>query len=139
MTTEVQAAVTEIAQFAPSADRMALAIYEKYGVLDAAGEVDTVDDDAVLVTTMHRAKGLEAEFVFVLWLNKGLLPSSSRDVEEQERVFYVALTRAKQDTILAFHEQRVKGRYLKTEAMSPFLSAIVTHLDIRRVTAADLK
>ncbi len=110
------------------------AIHEKYGVLDR-GE-DSPDEDKVLVATMYSAKGLEADFVFVTWLNDTFLPGRGRDPEEERRVLYVSLTRAKQDVILSFHERYDGKQLLKKEAMSPFLREIREHLKIRRVRKA---
>ena len=112
-------------------------IHEKFGLLDP--EINIPDDDKVLVSTMYSAKGLEAEFVFILWLNSTFLPSPDRDNEEELRVFYVALTRAKQDAIFMFHEKYDGSRLLKEEAMSPFLKSIINHLKIKRVKKDDLK
>lgn len=91
-------------------------------------------EDKILVTTMYSAKGLEAEFVFVMWLNDSFMPAPGRNVKEELRVLYVALTRATQDVILTFHERYEKPVYLKAEAMSPFLKKIISHLNIRRIT-----
>lgn len=81
---------------------------------------------------MYSAKGLEAEFVFVMWLNDTFMPARYHDLKEELRVLYVALTRAKQNVILTFHE-RFEGTLLKIEAMSPFLRKIKSHLDIQRI------
>ena len=133
----------EMVKRLPSVDSMVAYAYERYGVIEAEGESDDMpDEDKVLVTTMHSAKGLESEFVFITWLNATFLPFSGRDVAQEERVFYVALTRARQDVILTFQETYdAKGRrYLKKdEAMSPFLRSISDYLDIQRVTASHLK
>jgi superfamily I DNA/RNA helicase len=140
-TAAVQATVDEITQYVPAVGMMIGNVYEKYGVVDAEGESDDIsDEDKVLVTTMHSAKGLEADFVFIMSLNDGLLPVHGRDPREEERVLYVALTRARQDVILTFHERwdRATGRRLRQEAMSPFLKSIRNHLDVRRVKASDL-
>lgn len=61
------------------------------------------------------------------------MPASNRNVQEELRVLYVALTRAKQDVILTFHERYEERRYLTIEAMSPFLKKIRSHLNIERV------
>ena len=137
---DVHEAVEEIVVYTPAVPRMIGRIYEKYGILDRDEEgYDTAADDAVLVTTMHSAKGLEAEFVLVPWLNRKFMPAAGRDPREEERVLYVALTRAKQDVVLMFHEEwdSQRGRRLKSEAMSPFLHSIRMHLDIRRASAKD--
>ncbi|MCH8066396.1 MAG: ATP-dependent helicase, partial [Chloroflexi bacterium] len=118
-------------------------IRQAYGILDQdlGDEEADAGEDGVLVATMHSSKGLEAEVVFIAWMNKKFMPARGRDVLEEERVFYVTLTRAKQDVILLFFEEydQKKKRRLQAEAMSPFLRAIVNHLDIRRVMAKDLR
>ena len=130
--------IDEAAQEPRSVGSLIPFIYEKFGLIDSEGDVP--EDDKVLVTTLHSAKGLEAEYVFVAWLNSKYLPLPQRDAGEQRRVLYVALTRAKQDVILTFHEtfDKKQGR-LGAEAMSPFLHEITNHLDRRRITAADVR
>ena len=110
-------------------------IYEKFGLLETESESDVPEDDRVLVTTLHRAKGLEAEYVFVTWMNAKYMPMPNRDVREERRVLYVALTRARQDSILTFYEEWYpnKGGRLGDEVMSPFLRQIRDYLDIRRI------
>jgi DNA helicase-2/ATP-dependent DNA helicase PcrA len=115
-------------------------IYEKFGLLETESESDVPEDDKVLVTTLHSAKGLESEYVFVTWMNSKYMPMPNRDVHEERRVLYVALTRAKQDVILTFHEifDSNECRRLRDEAMSPFLQEIRDHLDIRRISKKDV-
>ena len=65
------------------------------------------DDDRIRLSTIHQAKGLEFEVVFVIMLCDGLFPSSrsmeSADGEEEERrLFYVAITRAKNELYLSY-------------------------------------
>lgn len=134
--------IDEIIEYLPSVGRMTTRVYERYGVVDAEGErYDIPEDDKVLVTTMHSAKGLEAEVVFIMWLNARFMPFPGRDAAEEERVFYVALTRAHQDVILTFHEEwdASTGRRVRDKAMSPFLRSIRNHLDIQPVRAETLK
>jgi len=103
----------EISKELPSLGTIIQLIYEKFGIFES--EFELSDEDSVLVTTMHKAKGLEAEFVFIMWLNLDFLPSPGRNVEEERRVFYVALTRAKIDVILTFHEKFVVNKLLKEQ------------------------
>ena len=60
---------------------------------------EIVNTEGVNVITMHRSKGLEFEVVFILNVNQGIIPSSKsvrdQDFEEERRVLYVAMTRAK--------------------------------------------
>jgi superfamily I DNA/RNA helicase len=140
---DVRLVIDEIIQHVPSVGIMIRHIYEKYGVVDEEDPVtesaDISDEDRALVTTMHSAKGLEAEFVFITWLNARYMPMRGRNRDEEQRVLYVALTRAKQDVILTFHETFEGGRRLREEAMSPFLRSIRDHLNVVRVTASDLE
>ena len=134
---EIGLTINEITNQMKSIGSMIQAIHEKFGINEP--ENSFPDEDSVLVTTMHSAKGLEADFVFILWLNKGFMPSSSRDIDEELRVFYVALTRGKQDVYLTFYEKFEHNRLLKTEAMSPFLHKIIANLNIKRIRKSDLK
>jgi len=114
-------------------------IHTKFGLIDSDSEIvaDIPDEDKVLVTTMYSAKGLEAEFIFIMWLNEGLMPMSKSNIQEQLRVLYVGMTRAKQDTIFTFHEKHDGSRRITTEAMSPFLKKIISFLDVVRIGRAN--
>ncbi len=115
-------------------------IYEKFGLLDEQDEntADIEEEDRVLVTTMYSAKGLEAEFVFIMWLNDKIIPMIGRDVKEQLRVLYVGMTRAKQNVIFTFHEKFDGDKRVKHEAMSPFLQKIISFLEVRRILKSSL-
>ena len=70
------------------------------------------DADAAVMMTMHAAKGLEFPNVFVVGLEDGLFPSSqsladSADLEEERRLCYVALTRAKERLYLSYARSRM--------------------------------
>ena len=114
------------------------AIYEHLGLFESGEDIS--DEDRVLVTTVHSSKGLEAEFVFVVRLDARLMPQPGRDPEEQRRVFYVAMTRAKQQLFFSYHERWDPNskRRLTTEARSPFLNDILATLDETRVAVKDV-
>ncbi len=81
-----------------------------------AGPAQPGDKEAVNLSTVHQAKGLEFHTVFVIWLTDGMFPSSrSLDtraaLEEERRLFYVAITRAKDQLYLAFPHKRLTGGY----------------------------
>ncbi|HYL10823.1 MAG TPA: ATP-dependent DNA helicase [Candidatus Acidoferrales bacterium] len=114
----------------------------------ANGQVNLEEDipgDAVQLMTVHAAKGLEFPHVFVLRLSKGGFPANARPrvlefpvalmkeelpegdfhIQEERRLFYVALTRAEEDLTLTFvHNKRTKP--------SPFLDDIWSHPQIQQ-------
>ena len=74
-------------------------------VLDVKGAEQ--DDEHLILSTIHSAKGLEWRCVFVIWLVDGRFPSSysfltEEELEEERRLLYVAVTRAKQQLYLTF-------------------------------------
>ena len=80
--------------------------------------------DGVMLTTMHSAKGLEYEVVFVIDSNEGVTPHNKAvkesDLEEERRLYYVAMTRAKTRLFL----YSVKKMYEKEMIPSRFLAEI---------------
>lgn len=81
---------------------------------------------AVTVSTIHAAKGLEWEKVFVVGVADGLLPLSyamdAEAVAEERRLFYVAITRAKKELTVTWPARDFSGR---PRSASPFLAAIL--------------
>ena len=76
----------------------------------------TSDKEAVNLSTVHQAKGLEFHTVFVIWLTDGMFPSSrsldTRDaLEEERRLFYVAITRGRDELYLTYPHMRLSGGY----------------------------
>jgi ATP-dependent DNA helicase UvrD/PcrA len=76
----------------------------------------TAEKEAVNLSTVHQAKGLEFNTVFIIWLTDGMFPSSRsldrRDaLEEERRLFYVAITRARDELYLTFPHMRLSGGY----------------------------
>src|SRR5947207_3116772 len=66
--------------------------------------------------TVHQAKGLEFNTLFIIWLTDGMFPSNRsldrRDaLEEERRLFYVAITRARDELYLTFPQMRLSGGY----------------------------
>ncbi len=85
--------------------------------------------DKVTLMTVHSAKGLEFEYVYVAGLEENLFPSmmsmsSPEGLEEERRLFYVALTRAKRSVVLSFAESRFKWGEMTFGRPSRFLSEI---------------
>jgi DNA helicase-2/ATP-dependent DNA helicase PcrA len=75
-----------------------------------------VDNEAVNLSSVHQAKGLEFHTVFVIWLTDGMFPSSrsleTRDaIEEERRLFYVAITRARDELYLSYPHMRLNAGF----------------------------
>lgn len=86
------------------------------------------ETEGVTLMTVHAAKGLEFDAVFVVGLEQGLFPAErqdeSRDPEEERRLFYVALTRAKERLFLSFAYERSKYGTRESAVPSEFLADI---------------
>jgi DNA helicase-2/ATP-dependent DNA helicase PcrA len=78
--------------------------------------------------TVHASKGLEFDVVFITGLEQGLFPSvregGVRDEEEERRLFYVALTRARKRLFLSFAHERLKYGQRERTLPSEFLRDI---------------
>ena len=91
-----------------------------------------IHNEKVSLMSIHMAKGLEFPIVYVVGLEENLFPSimsinSREEIEEERRLFYVAMTRAKEKLILSHCEQRFKwGNIIDCEP-SRFLSEIDTN------------
>ncbi|MEW6670067.1 MAG: UvrD-helicase domain-containing protein [Thermodesulfobacteriota bacterium] len=89
--------------------------------------------ERVALMTMHSAKGLEFPVVFICGCENGYIPlqrsgSSAADIDEERRLFYVAMTRAKERLFFIFaRERRIYGKKEKREA-SPFIAQIDSQL-----------
>lgn len=86
-------------------------------------------EEAVTLMTIHMAKGLEFPYVFIVGLEEELFPSqmmlSSRaDLEEERRLFYVAITRAEKKLFMSYALNRYRFGRLKTCEPSRFLEEI---------------
>ena len=87
------------------------------------------DNDKVTLMTIHSAKGLEFKHVFVVGMEEGLFPSqmssgSLQDLEEERRLFYVAITRAEDSLTLSFAKSRYKWGNQENCRPSRFLKEI---------------
>ncbi|SFD89303.1 ATP-dependent helicase [Flavobacterium phragmitis] len=90
---------------------------------------DTNDDDRVALMTIHLAKGLEFPHVFVVGMEEDLFPSamsmSTRsELEEERRLFYVALTRAEHQAYLTYAQSRYRWGKLTDSEPSRFIEEI---------------
>lgn len=94
--------------------------------------VDVSDEDShnkISLMTAHSAKGLEFPYVFVSGMEENLFPSGSmtaseHDIEEERRLFYVAVTRAEKAVTLTFAQTRMRNGKHESNAPSRFLREI---------------
>jgi DNA helicase-2/ATP-dependent DNA helicase PcrA len=94
---------------------------------ELTGEAES--QDAVCLTSIHQAKGLEWRACFVLWLSDGHFPSfhakTPEAIEEERRLFYVAATRAKDDLYLCYpFDHQTRDGSIVLLRPSPFISEL---------------
>ena len=90
---------------------------------------DTGDDDRVALMTIHLAKGLEFPYVFIVGMEEDLFPSAMSmntrsELEEERRLFYVALTRAEHQAYLTYTQNRYRWGKLVDAEPSRFIQEI---------------
>jgi DNA helicase-2/ATP-dependent DNA helicase PcrA len=90
---------------------------------------DTGDEDRVALMTIHLAKGLEFPYVYIVGMEEDLFPSgmsmnTRSELEEERRLFYVALTRAEKQAYLTYTQNRYRWGKLIDAEPSRFLEEI---------------
>ncbi len=98
-------------------------------LLTDADREDDGENDKVSLMTIHASKGLEFRFVYIVGLEENLFPSqlslnSRQELEEERRLFYVALTRAMKKLHLSFATSRFKFGTMITSEPSRFLQEL---------------
>ena len=104
-------------------------LLEEAALQSEQDELDTSrEKGGITLMTVHAAKGLEFDAVFVVGMEQGLFPSirndDTRDPEEERRLFYVALTRARKRLFLSYAYERTKYGTRESAVPSEFLSDI---------------
>ncbi len=97
-------------------------------------------DEALTLSTIHQAKGLEWRSVFLIWLSEGRFPTvRAEDMEEERRLFYVAVTRAKENLYL-LHPVMARDRYRVDVLLDPstFLLELPAELLEHRVVHQEI-
>ncbi len=109
---------------------------------DKLDDEEEQNKDAVTLLTVHAAKGLEYPLVFIIGLEQKLFPHErsieDRDIDEERRLFYVAVTRAKQHLVLTRALNRQKfGQAAQRSLTSQFLMELPEEL-VEKLTPEDL-
>lgn len=87
---------------------------------------ETGEKDCITFMTVHSAKGLEFDKVFIAGVEDDLFPSvmaknSHKEIEEERRLLYVAITRAKDFCMMTYAKSRMKNGMPQTTSLSPFV------------------
>ncbi len=110
-------------------DKNIESVIRKMVLLDMLEQQQEEEDiDKVNLLTLHAAKGLEFPYVYMIGLEEELLPHknsiASETIEEERRLMYVGITRARQALTLTLAEQRKNGGQMKQMTPSRFLDEL---------------
>ncbi len=129
----VKELLTVTTEFDGSADDKSLSAFLEQ--VSLVSDLDNVEmgADAVTMMTLHSAKGLEFPVVFLVGMEEGVFPhqrsqSSDKELEEERRLCYVGLTRAREQVLLTHAYRRTLFGASNQNAPSRFLSEIPIHL-----------
>ncbi len=107
-----------------------LGFIEKYSLADDNDKVDEEDDNSVTLMTIHAAKGLEFPAIFVIAMEDKIFPNeralNEGALEEERRLFYVAITRAKHTLTMTHSRERMRFGKITRQRISPFIAELPT-------------
>ena len=133
----------EFARQFPTADEFLSQLALLGGIETADAFSGEPDSEKVTLSSLHQAKGLEWKVVFLIWLADGMFPTSRTlddpdGLEEERRLFYVGVTRCKDELYLTYPELRLNSEYGEAfQRPSRFLSEVPERLmEIWDVNAA---
>jgi superfamily I DNA/RNA helicase len=132
--------ISAVAMFEKKADEPAtLENYlESYALLEENDKVEdrSSDGNSVTLTTVHAAKGLEFPYVFVIAMERNIFPHERSEAEgkidEERRLFYVALTRARRNLLITHAGYRMHRGMNLSQAPSKFLQRLPDEIVDRR-------
>lgn len=99
-------------------------------ISDLDGKESEDDKNRIALMTVHSSKGLEFPYVYIIGVEENLFPSSGmgmaseQDIEEERRLFYVAITRAEKGVKLSFAQSRIKWGSHVSNSPSRFIKEI---------------
>ena len=104
------------------------------------------EEKPLTLSTIHSAKGLEWEVVFIIGLMDGVLPVSfalndEEEIEEERRLFYVGITRAKNNLFLSLHHEGVRDGINQFNKISRFVDVpnVLSKLEQKRIPEPKIK
>lgn len=126
---ELLSGIKEFTANAENEDVSLGAFLQEIALVTSADEADQEHTDNVTLMTIHAAKGLEFAYVYIVGMEEELFPSqlmleSQADLEEERRLFYVAITRAQKKVFLTYALSRYRFGRLKHCEPSRFLAEI---------------
>lgn len=114
---------------------------QKISLVEMLQNTNNNDEDfaenKVRLLTFHAAKGLEFNVVFMISLEQGILPHEDCDIQEERRLCYVGITRAKQKLYLSYPKQRIINGELKNNSASQFLREIKAKISDKKTDFRD--
>ncbi|WP_066759109.1 ATP-dependent helicase [Crocinitomix algicola] len=139
----IQALLSGIKEFVESTDENETAYLSDF-MVDVAlltdADQDTEEDkDKITLMTIHASKGLEFPYVYIVGLEENLFPSqlalnSRTELEEERRLFYVAITRAEKQATLSYATSRFRWGNIVTSEPSRFIEEIDNeHLELLNI------
>jgi DNA helicase-2/ATP-dependent DNA helicase PcrA len=99
-----------------------LELEEILNELSLQSEADNIEDRAINIMTIHASKGLEFDYLFVIGFEEGFFPLGDADIEEERRLAYVAITRAKKELVVSYAKSRYNRGNREFLNKSRFLS-----------------
>lgn len=135
---------TSIVQYIQNSEEPTLGGFLEEVALYTEADRDDGGDDKVTLMTVHSAKGLEYDNIFVTGLEDGIFPSSrsldsEEDTEEERRLAYVAITRAKRKLYITSASRRMLFGQTQHNVTSRFIKEIGRELIIKNDNAAAVK
>ena len=120
------------------------AYLEDISLLSAADVDDEDASNKVALMTVHASKGLEFPYVYVVGMEENLFPSggwlaSEAEIEEERRLFYVAMTRAKKSLQLSFAQTRMRNGKHESNSPSRFVREIDQKYIANPITKDDVE
>ena len=76
-------------------------------------KIEEMEEKNIKIMSIHKSKGLGADFVFMIGLNEGIMPNKKKgndSIESQRRLFYVGITRTKEQLFL-YSNVQIKGEH----------------------------
>ena len=116
-------------------ERNDLNLREFLNELSLESDQDKITDDMINVMTIHASKGLEFDHLFVIGLEEGFFPLNDADIEEERRLAYVAITRAKKELTLSY----VDSRYIRGQRSRVSKSRFLTEAGLIKGERVNLK